>query len=144
MAFILIPFLSLICEGRHVVACILFPHFLYLSIRSGKWTLLCKSCEKENTCSDLIPFFFFFPYFEQVSVELAKILLHLEEKTCIEGFAELRQRAQVAVLTVDPIPVSLSLTSSLFQLRHREKFKRTKSLTFVEAAISVVEQLADV
>lgn len=107
MAFILIPFLSLICEGQHVIACILFSHFLYLSIRSGKWTLLCKSCEKENTCSDLIPFFFF-SYFEQVSVELAKILLHLEEKTCVEGFAELRQRAQVAVLTVDPIPVSLS------------------------------------
>lgn len=41
-------------------------------------------------------------------MELAKILLHLEEKTCVEGFAELRQRAQVAVLTVDPIPVSLS------------------------------------
>lgn len=107
MAFILIPFLSLICEGQHVVACIL-PHFLYLSIRSGKWALFCKSYEKENTCSDLIPFFFFFSYFEQVSVELAKILLHLEEKTCIEGFAELRQRAQVAVLTVDPIPVSPS------------------------------------
>lgn len=39
-------------------------------------------------------------------MELAKILLHLEEKTCIEGFVELRQRAQVAVLTTDPIPVS--------------------------------------
>lgn len=41
-------------------------------------------------------------------MELAKILLHLEEKTCIEGFVELRQRAQVAVLTTDPIPVSSS------------------------------------
>ena len=41
-------------------------------------------------------------------MELAKILLHLEEKTCIEGFVELRQRAQVAVLTTDPIPVSPS------------------------------------
>lgn len=41
-------------------------------------------------------------------MELAKILLHLEEKTCIEGFVELRQRAQVAVLITDPIPVSSS------------------------------------
>lgn len=41
-------------------------------------------------------------------MELAKILLHLEEKTCIEDFVELRQRAQVAVLTTDPIPVSPS------------------------------------
>uniref|UniRef100_A0A8B9MVP8 Telomere length regulation protein TEL2 homolog n=1 Tax=Accipiter nisus TaxID=211598 RepID=A0A8B9MVP8_9AVES len=54
----------------------------------------------------------------EVSVELAKILLHLEEKTCIEGFVELRQRAQVAVLTTDPIPVSPSLLS-FFHLRHR-------------------------
>uniref|UniRef100_A0A8C0BGF0 Telomere length regulation protein TEL2 homolog n=1 Tax=Buteo japonicus TaxID=224669 RepID=A0A8C0BGF0_9AVES len=63
----------------------------------------------------------------EVSVELAKILLHLEEKTCIEGFVELRQRAQVAVLTTDPIPVSPSLLS-FFHLRHRQKFKQLKSL----------------
>lgn len=49
---------------------------------------------------------FILSYFGQVSVELAKILLHLEEKTCIEGFVALRQRAQVAVVTTDPIPVS--------------------------------------
>lgn len=60
-------------------------------------------------------------------MELAKILLHLEEKTCIEGFVELRQRAQVAVLTTDPIPVSPSLLS-FFHLRHRQKFKQLKSL----------------
>lgn len=55
----------------------------------------------------------------QVSVELAKILLHLEEKTCIEGFVELRQRAQVAVLTTDPIPVSPS--AFLFPLEAQAK-----------------------
>ncbi|NXM67051.1 TELO2 protein, partial [Serilophus lunatus] len=54
----------------------------------------------------------------EVSVELAKILLHLEEKTCIEGFVELRQRAQVAVLTVDPIPVSKYLTSQFYSLNY--------------------------
>uniref|UniRef100_A0A8C0BHI0 Telomere length regulation protein TEL2 homolog n=1 Tax=Buteo japonicus TaxID=224669 RepID=A0A8C0BHI0_9AVES len=69
----------------------------------------------------------------EVSVELAKILLHLEEKTCIEGFVELRQRAQVAVLTTDPIPVSPSLLS-FFHLRHRQKFKQLKSLVLVLAA----------
>uniref|UniRef100_A0A8C0BGW0 Telomere length regulation protein TEL2 homolog n=1 Tax=Buteo japonicus TaxID=224669 RepID=A0A8C0BGW0_9AVES len=67
----------------------------------------------------------------EVSVELAKILLHLEEKTCIEGFVELRQRAQVAVLTTDPIPVSPSLLS-FFHLRHRQKFKQLKSLATQE------------
>ncbi|NXS06653.1 TELO2 protein, partial [Neodrepanis coruscans] len=54
----------------------------------------------------------------EVSVELAKILLHLEEKTCIEGFVELRQRAQVAVLTMDPIPVSKYLTSQFYSLNY--------------------------
>ncbi|NXW53143.1 TELO2 protein, partial [Eurystomus gularis] len=54
----------------------------------------------------------------EVSVELAKILLHLEEKTCIEGFAELRQRAQVAVLTTDPIPVAKYLTSQFYSLNY--------------------------
>ncbi|NXX40887.1 TELO2 protein, partial [Tricholaema leucomelas] len=54
----------------------------------------------------------------EVSVELAKLLLHLEEKTCIEGFVELRQRAQVAVLTTDPIPVAQYLTSQFYSLNY--------------------------
>uniref|UniRef100_A0A803VX29 Telomere length regulation protein TEL2 homolog n=1 Tax=Ficedula albicollis TaxID=59894 RepID=A0A803VX29_FICAL len=54
----------------------------------------------------------------EVSVELAKILLHLEEKTCIEGFVEIRQRAQVAVLTTDPIPVAKYLTSQFYSLNY--------------------------
>ncbi|KFV48817.1 Telomere length regulation protein TEL2, partial [Tyto alba] len=54
----------------------------------------------------------------EVSVELAKILLHLEEKTCIEGFVEFRQRAQVAVLTTDPIPVAKYLTSQFYALNY--------------------------
>ncbi|XP_054372584.1 telomere length regulation protein TEL2 homolog isoform X2 [Molothrus ater] len=54
----------------------------------------------------------------EVSVELAKILLHLEEKTCIEGFVELCQRAQVAVLTTDPIPVAKYLTSQFYSLNY--------------------------
>ncbi|NXT68143.1 TELO2 protein, partial [Chaetops frenatus] len=54
----------------------------------------------------------------EVSVELAKILLHLEEKTCIEGFVELRRRAQVAVLTTDPIPVAEYLTSQFYSLNY--------------------------
>ncbi|XP_009898844.2 telomere length regulation protein TEL2 homolog [Dryobates pubescens] len=54
----------------------------------------------------------------EVSVELAKILLHLEEKTCMEGFAALRQRAQVAVLTTDPIPVAQYLTSQFYSLNY--------------------------
>ena len=39
-------------------------------------------------------------------MELAKVLLHLEEKTSVVGFEELRQRALVAVTVTDPARVS--------------------------------------
>ncbi|XP_047636937.1 telomere length regulation protein TEL2 homolog isoform X2 [Phacochoerus africanus] len=41
----------------------------------------------------------------EVSVELAKVLLHLEEKTAVAGFEGLRQRALVAVTVTDPARV---------------------------------------
>lgn len=41
-----------------------------------------------------------------MSVELAKVLLHLEEKTAVAGFEGLRQRALVAVTVTDPARVS--------------------------------------
>lgn len=44
--------------------------------------------------------------FAQMSVELAKVLLHLEEKSYIDGFLGLRQGALVAVTVADPIRVS--------------------------------------
>lgn len=44
----------------------------------------------------------------QVSVELAKVLLHLEEKTCVAEFEQLRQRALVAVTVTDPEQVGPS------------------------------------
>uniref|UniRef100_A0A8D2P278 Telomere length regulation protein TEL2 homolog n=1 Tax=Zosterops lateralis melanops TaxID=1220523 RepID=A0A8D2P278_ZOSLA len=75
-----------------------------------KWEATVKALEslvRKNTAAT-----------REVSVELAKILLHLEEKTCIEGFVELRQRAQVAVLTTDPIPVAKYLTSQFYSLNY--------------------------
>ncbi|KAL7979149.1 hypothetical protein Chor_015173 [Crotalus horridus] len=42
---------------------------------------------------------------QEMSVELAKVLLHLEEKSYIEGFVGLRQGALVAVTVADPIRV---------------------------------------
>lgn len=41
-----------------------------------------------------------------MSLELAKVLLHLEEKTAVAGFERLRQRALVAVTVTDPARVS--------------------------------------
>ncbi|XP_060117034.1 telomere length regulation protein TEL2 homolog [Heteronotia binoei] len=54
----------------------------------------------------------------EVSVELAKVLLHLEEKSYIEGFVGLRQRALVALAVTDPVPVSHFLTSEFYSLNY--------------------------
>ncbi|XP_029413626.1 telomere length regulation protein TEL2 homolog isoform X2 [Nannospalax galili] len=54
----------------------------------------------------------------EVSVELAKVLLHLEEKTCVAGFQQLRQRALVAVTVKDPAQVAKYLTSQFYSLNY--------------------------
>ncbi|XP_074867286.1 telomere length regulation protein TEL2 homolog isoform X2 [Carettochelys insculpta] len=54
----------------------------------------------------------------EVSMELAKVLLHLEERTYIEGFVELRQRALVALTVTDPVQVVQYLTSQFYSLNY--------------------------
>uniref|UniRef100_A0ABM5F0V3 Telomere length regulation protein TEL2 homolog n=1 Tax=Pogona vitticeps TaxID=103695 RepID=A0ABM5F0V3_9SAUR len=54
----------------------------------------------------------------EASAELAKVLLHLEEKSYIASFAELRQGALVAVLVTDPITVTRYLTSEFYSLNY--------------------------
>ncbi|KAF6127651.1 telomere maintenance 2 [Phyllostomus discolor] len=54
----------------------------------------------------------------EVSVELAKVLLHLEEKTSVAGFEGLRQRALVAVIVTDPARVAEYLTSQFYALNY--------------------------
>ncbi|XP_021107069.1 telomere length regulation protein TEL2 homolog isoform X5 [Heterocephalus glaber] len=54
----------------------------------------------------------------EVSVELAKVLLHLEERTCVSGFEGLRQRALVAVIVMDPARVAEYLTSQFYALNY--------------------------
>ncbi|XP_051825365.1 telomere length regulation protein TEL2 homolog [Antechinus flavipes] len=55
---------------------------------------------------------------KEVSTELAKVLLHLEEKTSMEGFEMLRQRALVAVTVTDPIQVAQYLTSQFYAMNY--------------------------
>ncbi|XP_066869220.1 telomere length regulation protein TEL2 homolog isoform X5 [Kogia breviceps] len=55
---------------------------------------------------------------QEVSVELAKVLLHLEEKTAVAGFDGLRQRALVAVTVTDPAPVAEYLTTQFYALNY--------------------------
>ncbi|XP_066239066.1 telomere length regulation protein TEL2 homolog isoform X2 [Saccopteryx leptura] len=54
----------------------------------------------------------------EVSLELAKVLLHLEEKTRVVGFEGLRQRAMVAVTVTDPARVAEYLTSQFYAINY--------------------------
>ncbi|XP_054991407.1 telomere length regulation protein TEL2 homolog isoform X2 [Sorex araneus] len=54
----------------------------------------------------------------EVSVELATVLLHLEEKTSVAGFEGLRQRALVAVTVADPARVAEYLTAQFYALNY--------------------------
>ncbi|XP_059887445.1 telomere length regulation protein TEL2 homolog [Delphinus delphis] len=55
---------------------------------------------------------------QEVSVELAKVLLHLEEKTAVVGFEGLRQRALVALTVTDPARVAEYLTAQFYALNY--------------------------
>ncbi|XP_006901982.1 PREDICTED: telomere length regulation protein TEL2 homolog [Elephantulus edwardii] len=55
---------------------------------------------------------------QEVSVELAQVLLHLEEKTCVAGFEGLRRRALVAVIVMDPARVAEYLTAQFYALNY--------------------------
>nr|XP_045017533.1 telomere length regulation protein TEL2 homolog isoform X2 [Jaculus jaculus] len=54
----------------------------------------------------------------EVSVELVKILLHLEDRTSLARFGALRQRALVAVTVTDPARVAEYLTSQFYALNY--------------------------
>ncbi|KAF4015464.1 hypothetical protein G4228_007289 [Cervus hanglu yarkandensis] len=54
----------------------------------------------------------------EVSLELAKVLLHLEEKTAVAGFEGLRQRALVAVTVTDPARVAEYLAVQFYALNY--------------------------
>ncbi|KAM9210375.1 telomere length regulation protein TEL2 homolog isoform 1-T1 [Dugong dugon] len=54
----------------------------------------------------------------EVSVELAQVLLHLEEKICVAGFEALRRRSLVAVAVTDPARVAEYLTTQFYAVNY--------------------------
>ncbi|XP_059834862.1 telomere length regulation protein TEL2 homolog isoform X3 [Hypanus sabinus] len=54
----------------------------------------------------------------EVSVELTKVLLHLEDKFGIVGFTGLRQRALVALTVTSVVPVTQYLTSEFYAVNY--------------------------
>ncbi|XP_069840239.1 telomere length regulation protein TEL2 homolog [Dendropsophus ebraccatus] len=55
---------------------------------------------------------------KEVSTELVKILLHLDERPGVENFTQLRYAAMVSATVTDPVPVSRYLTGEFYTLNY--------------------------
>ncbi|XP_074475360.1 telomere length regulation protein TEL2 homolog isoform X1 [Sebastes fasciatus] len=54
----------------------------------------------------------------EISVQLTKVLLHIEDKYTIKGFLGLRQATMVALTVTDSIPVTQYLTTEFYSLNY--------------------------
>ncbi|XP_070783161.1 telomere length regulation protein TEL2 homolog [Enoplosus armatus] len=54
----------------------------------------------------------------EISVQLSKVLLHMEDKYSINGFLSLRQATMVALTVTDCIPVTQYLTTEFYSLNY--------------------------
>ncbi|XP_057682952.1 telomere length regulation protein TEL2 homolog [Corythoichthys intestinalis] len=55
---------------------------------------------------------------KEISVQLSKVLLHMEDKYNINGFLALRQATMVALVVTDCIPVTQYLTTEFYSLNY--------------------------
>ncbi|XP_038157010.1 telomere length regulation protein TEL2 homolog [Cyprinodon tularosa] len=55
---------------------------------------------------------------KEISVQMTKVLLHMEDKYSINGFLALRQAAMVALTVIDAIPVTQYLTTEFYSLNY--------------------------
>lgn len=55
---------------------------------------------------------------KEISVQLTKVLLHMEDKYSIKGFLRLRQATMVAITVTDCVPVTQYLTTEFYSLNY--------------------------
>ncbi|XP_014888123.1 telomere length regulation protein TEL2 homolog isoform X1 [Poecilia latipinna] len=55
---------------------------------------------------------------KEISVQMTKVLLHMEDRFGISGFLVLRQAAMVALAAVDSVPVTQYLTTEFYSLNY--------------------------
>ncbi|KAM4526112.1 telomere length regulation protein TEL2 homolog [Fundulus diaphanus] len=55
---------------------------------------------------------------KEISVQMTKVLLHMEDKYSIDGFLALRQAAMVALAVADSVPVTQYLTAEFYSLNY--------------------------
>ncbi|KAM4697742.1 telomere length regulation protein TEL2 homolog [Rhinophrynus dorsalis] len=76
---------------------------------------------------------------KEVSEELAKILLHMDDKPGVERFTELRHSALVAVTVTDPVQVSQYLTGEFYSLNYSLR----QRLDILDVLASAAQDLSD-
>ncbi|XP_051877170.1 telomere length regulation protein TEL2 homolog [Pristis pectinata] len=74
----------------------------------------------------------------EIGVELAKVLLHLEDKFSIVGFTGLRQRALVAVTVTSVVPVTQYLTSEFYAVN----YSLSQRLDILDVLVLSAQELA--
>uniref|UniRef100_A0A3P9Q0U2 Telomere length regulation protein TEL2 homolog n=1 Tax=Poecilia reticulata TaxID=8081 RepID=A0A3P9Q0U2_POERE len=55
---------------------------------------------------------------QSISVQMTKVLLHMEDRFSVSGFLVLRQAAMVALTAVDSVPVTQYLTTEFYSLNY--------------------------
>ncbi|XP_008434585.1 telomere length regulation protein TEL2 homolog [Poecilia reticulata] len=55
---------------------------------------------------------------KEISVQMTKVLLHMEDRFSVSGFLVLRQAAMVALTAVDSVPVTQYLTTEFYSLNY--------------------------
>ena len=101
-----------------------------LRVWYGRMSLQRGRYPKRSSRSQIFTFFFFFyrslltlwfifTSFFQISVQMIKVLLHMEDKYSIDGFLNLRQATMVALTVTDCIPVWFPSLSTHYILANK-------------------------
>ncbi|XP_076007542.1 telomere length regulation protein TEL2 homolog [Genypterus blacodes] len=79
----------------------------------------------------------------EISVQLTKVLLHMEDKYNINGFLLLRQAAMVALTVTDCVPVTQYLTTEFYSLNYSLRQRMDMLEVLVMAAQELAQPLTD-
>ncbi|XP_069590544.1 telomere length regulation protein TEL2 homolog isoform X1 [Ranitomeya imitator] len=76
---------------------------------------------------------------KEVSTELVKILLHLDDRPGVENFPQLRYAAMVSVAVIDPVPVSQYLTGEFYSLNYSLR----QRMDILDVLVAAAKELAE-
>ncbi|KAM4025340.1 telomere length regulation protein TEL2 homolog [Anomaloglossus baeobatrachus] len=79
------------------------------------------------------------PATKEVSVELVKILLHLDDRPAVANFTHLRYAAMVSVTVIDPVAVSQYLTVEFYSLNYSLR----QRMDILDVLVAAAKELAE-